>query len=103
MDIISHYAAIAAASGRMLAAARAGAWQDLVSAEEECSCRVRALQALGHIEPRDAYERDTRIGLLKTILAHDAEIRDLTTPWLQQLDSMLGAMGRGRRMRQAYL
>jgi flagellar protein FliT len=103
MDIIAHYASIAAASGRMLAAARANQWHDLVCAEEECATRVRALQELGHVAPRDAYERDTRIGLLKTILAHDAEIRDLTAPWLQQLDAMLSTMGRGGRMRQAYI
>jgi flagellar protein FliT len=102
MDIIAHYAAIAASSGRMLAAARANNWQELVSAQDECAQRVRVLEALGHVAPRDDYERETRIGLLKTILAHDAEIRDLAAPWLQQLNGMLGNLHQGRRMRQAY-
>lgn len=103
MDMIAHYASIAASSGRMLAAAREGDWDELIDAEEECACRVAVLQALGHIAPRDEYERTTRIGLLKTILAHDAEIRDLTEPWMAKLNTMLSDMGRGRRMRQAYI
>ena len=103
MDIIAQYAAIAASSGRMLAAARAGDWDELIDAEEECAGRVAVLQALGHVAPRDEYERNTRVGLLKTILAHDAEIRELTEPWLAQLNTMLSDMGRGRRMRQAYV
>jgi flagellar protein FliT len=88
MDIIAHYAFIAAASGRMLAAARISDWD--------------ALQELGDIGPKDAYERETRVGLLKAILSHDAEIRDLASPWMKQLNAMLSGMGQGRRMRQAY-
>jgi flagellar protein FliT len=102
LDIIAHYASIAASSGRMLAAARTGDWDELISAEQECGERVAALEALGHIAPKDAYERDTRIGLLRTILAHDAEIRSLTEPWMAQLEGMLNSMGQGRRARQAY-
>jgi len=102
MDIIAHYASIAASSGRMLAAARSGDWDELVSAEHECAGRVAALEELGHIAPKDEYERETRIGLLRTILANDAEIRSLTEPWMQKLEGMLGSMGRDRRVRQAY-
>lgn len=102
MDIIAHYASIAASSGRMLAAARDGDWDALVAAEHECADRVAALEALGHIAPKDEYERATRIGLLRTILANDAEIRSLTEPWMQKLEGMIGSMGQGRRVRQAY-
>ena len=41
--------------------------------------------------------------ILKDILAHDAEIRELTAPWLTQLETMLRNMSRGRHVRQAYL
>jgi len=103
MDIIAHYAAIADASGRMLAAARSGDWDGLVTAEEECARRVATLEALGDVAPRDAQERHMRIVILKDILAHDAEIRELTAPWLTQLETMLRNMSRGRHVRQAYL
>ncbi|HEX4327196.1 MAG TPA: flagellar protein FliT [Burkholderiales bacterium] len=103
MDIIAHYAAIADASGRMLAAARCGDWDGLVTAEEECAHRVATLEALGDVAPRDAHERHMRIVILKDILAHDAEIRELTAPWLTQLETMLRNMSRGRHVRQAYL
>ena len=103
MDIIAHYAAIADASGRMLAAARSGDWDGLVAAEKECARRVATLESLGDIAPRDAHERHMRIVILKDILAHDAEIRELTAPWLAQLETMLRNMSRGRHVRQAYL
>jgi len=103
MDIIAHYAAIADASGRMLAAARAGDWDGLVNAEEECARRVAVLEALGDIQPKDANERQMRIVILRNILAHDAEIRELTAPWLTRLDTMLRNMSQGRHVRQAYL
>ena len=103
MDIIAHYAAIADASGRMLAAARSGDWDNLVTAEEECAHRVAALEAMGDIAPKDAHEKHMRIVILKDILAHDAEIRELTAPWLTQLDMMLRNMSQGRHVRKAYL
>jgi len=102
MDIIAHYAAIADASGRMLAAARSGDWDGLVAAEEECAHRVATLEALGDVEPKDGHEKHMRIVILKDILAHDAEIRELTAPWLTQLDNMLRSMSQGRHVRQAY-
>lgn len=102
MDIIAHYAAIADASGRMLAAAREGDWDALVAAEEECAHRVATLESLGEVAPKDAHEKHMRIVILKDILAHDAEIRKLTAPWLSQLESMLRSMSRGRYVRQAY-
>ena len=103
MDIIAHYAAIADASGRMLAAARSGDWDGLVAAEEECARRVATLEALGDVAPKDSHEKHMRIVILKDILAHDAEIRELTAPWLSQLDNMLRNMSQGRHVRQAYL
>jgi len=87
----------------MLAAARAGDWDGLVTAEEECSQRVAALEALGDVAPQDEHEKHMRIVILKDILAHDAEIRQLTTPWLAQLETMLRNMSQGRHVRNAYL
>ena len=103
MDIIAHYAVIAEASGRMLAAARAGDWDGLITAEEECARRVAILEELGDVQPKDARERQMRIVILRNILAHDAEIRELTAPWLTKLDTMLRNMSQGRHVRQAYL
>jgi len=42
-------------------------------------------------------ERSQRVGHI------DAEIRELTAPWLTQLDTMLRNMSQGRHVRQAYL
>ncbi len=56
--------------------------------------RLATLEALGDVAPRDAHERHMRIVILKDILAHDAEIRELTAPWLTQLETMLRNMSR---------
>jgi hypothetical protein len=37
------------------------------------------------------------VRLLGAILADDAEIRDLSEPWLKQLEALLGGRAAGRR------
>ena len=110
MNTIDHYASIAEASQRMVHAARANDWDALVEAEQECAARIAALQDHqsehglgadgGNLSgPGDAKRR---ISLLSEILAHDAEVRELTTPWLRQLEQLLAGVGQAGRGHAAY-
>jgi len=104
MKTIDLYVSIAEASHHMVNAARASNWDELVSAEQECARRVAALRA--HQESNgatsDAAEEKRRINILGEILAHDAEIRELTSPWLRQLEQFLAGSNRERRLGDAY-
>lgn len=100
--MLSFYESIADASEQMLAAARQSDWDALIEAEKECARRVAQLRAanisgsLGH----DADKR--RHDILRTVLAHDAEIRELTQPWMTKLEVLLNSAAATRRVEQAY-
>ena len=104
MKTIDLYASIAEASHHMVNAARASNWDALVDAEKECARRVAVLRA--HQERADtdidSGDERRRISILGEILAHDAEIRELTSPWLKQLERFLAGTSSERRLGDAY-
>jgi flagellar protein FliT len=99
MKTIDHYLSIAQASHDMVDAARLSNWDALVSAEEECARRIAALED-HQAKTRasiDAADQKKRIHILGKMLAHDAEIRELTTPWLLRLEELLAGGTREHR------
>jgi flagellar protein FliT len=104
MKTIDLYVSIAEASEHMVNAARASDWDELVAAEKECARRVAALRAhqASVAAIADEAEERRRIDILGKILAHDAEIRELTFPWLKQLEQFLAGTNRERRLGEAY-
>lgn len=104
MKTIDLYLSIAAASERMLEAARAGNWDDLAVAEQECARRVAVLKEhqIDTGVQVDESDRQRRTHILGKILEHDAEIRDLASPWLRKLEQLLASSSRERRAGNAY-
>lgn len=102
MKPIDYYQSVAEASSRMVSAARDGDWDALVSAEEECARRVADLQRHQQADGSECADPRQRIHILSEILAHDAEIRALTTPWLQRLEQLLAGASGERRISNAY-
>jgi len=103
-QLLSYYEAIERASVDMLAAARAGNWDEVVKLEGACVLLISQLKhAAG--EP-DAAQRDAQAvdaakaksRIMQRILVNDAEIRHLAEPWLQELDETL----HGRRNRSLH-
>ncbi len=102
--LLPRYEAIATSSASMLDAARSGAWEDLVRAEQACAAQIRELQAIetqAQLRGDAAANRD-RIHILRRILAHDAEIRSLTQSWLRGLEQLLRSTGLDRMVRSTY-
>jgi flagellar protein FliT len=94
-SMIQHYEAIAAASRRMLEAARADDWDEVGREESHCRELISRLRSVHPDEHLVAIRRQ-RLLLLRAILADDAEIRELSEPWLKQLEALLaGRSGRG--------
>jgi flagellar protein FliT len=88
-SLIEHYEAIAAASRRMLDAARRGDWDQVGREEDRCRTLISGLKradAAGYA----SIGRRQRLAVLRTVLADDAEIRELSEPWLKQLEALLG-------------
>ncbi|MBL8384876.1 MAG: flagellar protein FliT [Burkholderiales bacterium] len=104
MKTIDLYQSIAEASRQMVDAARAADWDALVGAEKECASRVAILRQrqAGSAAALDAGDEQHRMRLLREILAHDAEIRELTTPWLRRLEQLIAGASYERRVGDAY-
>jgi flagellar protein FliT len=100
--ILDCYEKISAASTRMLAAASSGDWDALIEAEGECSRIVSRLQDMGENEPLSKDGTRRKMQFIRKVLAEDAEIRGLTQPWLDNLESLLRGQVSQRRVRDLY-
>ena len=96
-QLLNYYEAIERASADMLAAARAGNWDEVVKLEGACVLLISQLKHAAQQGPAEAGEADPRAleaakiksRIMQRILVNDAEIRHLAEPWLQELDDTL--------------
>jgi len=83
-EVLAMYENIAAITGRMAIAARAGDWDGLAQLESQCALQSSAARA--GVPPLEGEQRKRKIDLLKQIMANDRVVRDVTEPWMGQLD-----------------
>lgn len=101
-QVISIYQAMSDITGQMLAAARVRDWEYLAELESHCASHVEQLK---QGEPAAALPeplRARKVKMIHQILAHDREIRDLTTPWMAELAHLINSTGAERRVAHAY-
>jgi flagellar protein FliT len=101
-DTLSYYENVEAASLDMLAAAKLQDWDALVAAERRCAAVVALLKASDAETRLDADKRQRKAEIIQRVLAHDAEIRRLVDPRMRELERLLGAAGKRRRVEEAY-
>jgi flagellar protein FliT len=95
--LLTYYEAIERASADMLAAARAGNWDEVVKLEGACVLLITQLKLAAEggrpdaPGTREAAQAKSRI--MQRILVNDAEIRQLAEPWLTELDDTLAGRG----------
>jgi flagellar protein FliT len=87
-SMIQHYESIAAASRRMLDAAREGDWDEVSLLEDRCRTLISRLKR-AHVCGDQPMGQRQRLALMRAMLADDAEIRELSEPWLKQLQALL--------------
>jgi flagellar protein FliT len=92
-ELIARYEQIAAASHEMVAAARHGDWDSVSRLEDSCRFLIARIREDGVQARLSTAQQRRRIALLRAILADDAEIRERSEPWLQQLEQMLRSSG----------
>jgi flagellar protein FliT len=86
-EVLAMYENIAVLSSRMAVAAREGDWDGLARLESQCALQASA--AKRDVPPLEGVERKRKIDLLKQIMANDRAVRDITEPWMGQLDRAL--------------
>lgn len=101
-QIIAAYEAILALTGQMLEAARNDDWDGLVALEKECKKLVAELVAENTGQPLSGQFRQRKAEIIRKVLADDAEIRNITQPWMAHLQAVLGSAGREKKLRHAY-
>lgn len=101
-DVIGIYEAVSDLTGQMLAAAQSNDWDHLVELESHCSSRVQTLKDGEPAALLSGAVRSRKIELIHKILAHDREIRNLATPWMAQLATMINSTGAQRKLSHAY-
>lgn len=88
--LLDYYKAIESASRKMLEAAKAEDWDQVVRLEGACAVLIEQLRAESQLQNLAPAERAEKQRVMLSILRHDAEIRNLAEPWLADIDNMLG-------------
>ena len=101
-EIIGTYESVLAVTGEMLVAARNNEWDRVVEREVECRRLVDHLAAAHAPADLEPEARKRKVEIIRRVLADDAEIRDLTEPWMQRLQHLLTSVGRERKLHAAY-
>ena len=85
INILDFYKAIENTSERMLAAALAQDWDEVVMLEGACAILIEQLREHGSSVKLSAEDRAEKHRIMMTILRHDAQIRELVEPWIDEL------------------
>ena len=77
-------------------------WDQLMELEKQCSQHVAIMKTQDMGIPPDESIRLRKVELIRKILADDAEIRNQTEPWVEQLQRIMQSTGQERRLQQTY-
>lgn len=88
-EVLAMYEQIAGLTGQMASAAQSGDWNGFDKLQDACATQAGA--AAGGVPALEGARRLRKIDLLKQIMANDRAIRDVTEPWMGQLDRALCA------------
>jgi flagellar protein FliT len=87
--LIDYYKAIEDTSRRMLDAARAEDWEEVVRNEGACAVLIEQLRFKARTEELPREHRTEKVRIMQRILRNDAQIRVLAEPWLAQFDHLM--------------
>ena len=96
-DTLQTYETLEHISHRMLSAARNAEWDLLISLERDCRTLVDGLSR----HPADGQVHQRRQEIIRRILVDDAEIRDITEPWMARSKQFLTSLRLERQLAQA--
>ena len=89
-------------STRMVEAARANDWEQLVDLERTVANLRKTLMNEPEGGTIDAFEAEKKRALIQQILKDDAEVRRHTEPWMEQVRHFLSGSERKRKVNRVY-
>ena len=92
-EVLSMYENIAGLTHQMVSAARTSDWAGLTRLEGQCASEADGASA-DAVPALSGALRLRKIELLRQILAHDREIRNITEPWMTQLSNLMQSQHR---------
>lgn len=101
-QVISNYESLSEIMGQMREAANHGEWDKLVSLENHCSSHVETMKPVDATVKLDEAARQRKISLIKKIMADDAEIRNRTEVWMEQLQRIMSSNLQEQRLQKRY-
>lgn len=99
---IELYEEMSLLSSRMVEAARASDWDNLIELEHGVTSLRNALMAAPDDGNAIGTDLDRKRNLIQRILEDDAEIRRHTEPWMEHVRQYLGDSTRRRDVEKAY-
>jgi flagellar protein FliT len=90
--LIDYYRALEAASFSMLEAAKSDDWDGVVRLEGTCTVLIEQLRFNSTSQNLPAEQRPEKTGIMRRILANDAQIRYLAEPWMAHFEKRLEGM-----------
>jgi flagellar protein FliT len=96
------YELIADLTNQMLMAAKMQDWDLLLELESSCTEQVEKLKSLKQESPPSRDNQDHKLASIKRILADDRQIRDLVSPRMAKLNSLISATQNGKKLTRAY-
>ena len=99
---IDIYEEMSALSARMVEAAQANDWENLIRLEKSVVALRRLLEVDDDNSRLSAREVELKRTLIQRILDDDAEVRRHTEPWMEQVRQFLGGSARRKQVEGAY-
>ncbi len=99
---IEIYEQMSALSARMVEAARANDWDQLIDLEQSVASLRKSLMSEADNAAPTALDTAKKRTLIQRILQDDAEVRRHTEPWMEEVRRFLTGDARKRRVDQAY-
>ncbi|MDP3088715.1 MAG: flagellar protein FliT [Methylotenera sp.] len=97
------YETVAQLTNQMLAAAKQQDWDKLAELEMRCAEHVENLKKIEDLLPLPTDARERKIASIKSILADDREIRNLVSPWMVRLNTLINSYHTESKLTRAYL
>ena len=101
-DTIVIYETVAELTKQMLLAAQQQNWDALAELEANCAQQVATLKLTENALPLPSDMRARKLAIIKSILANDREIRNIVSPWMVRLNSLMNSLHMENKLTRAY-
>lgn len=101
-DTIAIYETVAEITKKMLLAAKQQDWDTLAELEANCAQQVVTLKFTESTLPLPSDVRARKLASIKSILADDREIRNIISPWMMRLNSLMNSLHTENKLTRVY-